>query len=336
MTCGPKRRITAVSAILLSLFLLLVSLPKTAALDTDSPIGDMLFADSGRSTSAHVPAEPPTLRARQVVVDQELLARSEPGDAIGLNLFEDTVYQGIVDDVTENPSGSTSWIGHLRGEAFSQFVLVVGSGQMAGSITLPGATYEIRHLDGPTHAIRDADETLDALVEGPPIPMELLLEPAPSHVSGPADDGLTIDVMVVYTEAARDGAGGTTAMQNLIDLAVSETNQSYSNSGINQRIRLVNTAEVSYKETGNTHTELTRLQNPSDGFMDDVHTLRDLFGADAISLLLEIGDYGGRGYLLGGLSSFYERYAFNVRASPTGCRLLYIGPRVRTQHGGAP
>ena len=179
--------------------------------------------------------------------------------------------------------------GTFAGEAFSQFVLVVGGGQMAGSITLPGAIYGIRHLDG--KCMSSATSTGRwSLREAPPIPVDVPLEPVPYHPSGPADDGLTIHVMVVYTAAARSGAGGTTAMQNLIDLAVSQTNQSYANSGITQRLRLVNTAEVPYAESGSS-IRLSRLQHPSDGYLDEVHVLRDRFGADCVSLLVERMNY---------------------------------------------
>ena len=74
-----------------------------------------------------------------------------------------------------------------------------------------------------------------------------------------ADDGLTFDVMVVYTPAARAGAGGTTAMNALINLAVAETNTAYLRSGVFPRLRLVHTEEVAYTESGNFSTDLNRL-----------------------------------------------------------------------------
>ena len=59
----------------------------------------------------------------------------------------------------------------------------------------------------------------------------------------------TIDVMVVYTAAARQGAGGTTAMNSLVDLGVTQSEHRLSEQGITQRIRLVNKGRVSYTET---------------------------------------------------------------------------------------
>ncbi len=50
-------------------------------------------------------------------------------------------------------------------------------------------------------------------------------------------------------------------MQNLINLAVEETNAGYAASGVNHRMRLVHTEEVDYSETNfNWSTTLTRLQ----------------------------------------------------------------------------
>jgi peptidyl-Asp metalloendopeptidase len=51
-------------------------------------------------------------------------------------------------------------------------------------------------------------------------------------------------MMILYTDEARAAFGGMSAIQITVNLAVTETNQAYANSGINQRIRLVFTTEV--------------------------------------------------------------------------------------------
>ncbi len=125
-----------------------------------------------------------------------------------------------------------------------------------------------------------------------------------------------IDVLVVYTAAALTGAGGTTAMNALIQLAINETNQSYINSNITQRVRLVHSEQVAYTETGNLcdgtgNSDLYRLQNPSDGYMDNVHTLRNTYGADVVVLLVENGgSYCGCGFIQAVVSASFENYAF--------------------------
>jgi hypothetical protein len=116
----------------------------------------------------------------------------------------------------------------------------------------------------------------------------------------------------VYTPAARSAAGGTSAIQALVDLGISETNQAYASSGAAQRIRLVNKQEVSYTETSSILTDLQRLQAVSDGFLDSVHTLRDIYGADLVQLLEVTPQPCGIGYLMTTPSSSFAPYAFSV------------------------
>jgi len=118
---------------------------------------------------------------------------------------------------------------------------------------------------------------------------------------------------VAYTPAARQAAGGTSAMNSLIALAVRESNTGYSNSNVTQRMRLVHTVEVQYSETGfNWATTLDRLTNTSDGFMDEVHTLRDTYGADAVVLLVNDTAFCGQAWLMSTVSNSFKTFAFSV------------------------
>ena len=73
-------------------------------------------------------------------------------------------------------------------------------------------------------------------------------------------------------------------------MAVLETNKTYENSGIRQRLILAHTAAVEYPESGDLKLNRDRLQHPSDGSMDDIHTLRNDHAADLVSLWTESGD----------------------------------------------
>ena len=107
--------------------------------------------------------------------------------------------------------------------------------------------------------------------------------------AGPA----TIDVAVVYTPAARRAAGGTAAIEAVIDLMIAETNQAYEEGGVDHRVALVARSEVPYTESGDNGVDLDRLANPSDGYMDEVHALRDRTEADLVHLLFDEGNVGG-------------------------------------------
>lgn len=92
----------------------------------------------------------------------------------------------------------------------------------------------------------------------------------------PPDAMSSIDVAAFYTPAARRHAGGTAAIETEIDLMVAETNQAYRDSGVHQQISLVAREEVDYtEENGNGFVALDRLVNPTDGYMDEVHAIRD-------------------------------------------------------------
>ena len=67
------------------------------------------------------------------------------------------------------------------------------------------------------------------------------------------------------------------------------------NSGVNHRIRLVLRDEVEYSEEGNSGTDLGRLRNDSDGYMDHVHELRDAYAADLVHIVVGILDVCGLG-----------------------------------------
>ena len=108
-----------------------------------------------------------------------------------------------------------------------------------------------------------------------------------------AEADVMIDVATVYTAAAREAAGGTAAIEAVIDLMIAETNEAYAASGVSHRMALVARSEVAYAETGDSALDLGRLEDPSDGHMDDVHALRDRTGADLVHLLFDEGDVAG-------------------------------------------
>jgi len=249
---------------------------------------------------------------RYVDVNFALLDNASEGDAIGLNLYDDLYYIAILErkEITQ-PEGY-NWIGYLQGVEYSHVILAVGGGQIAGNITSPLGQFQVRYAGNGVHAIYAIDQSTfpDEL---PPIPVDTENGPV-SNMTEAADLCTSIDVMVVWTQAAETAAGGATAMQNLINLATTETNQSYINSNMTQRINLVHAEKVSYTESGDFSTDLTRLQSPSDGYIDNVHTLRNTYYADLVSMFIEGTQYCGIGYMMSTVSPNFESYAFTVVA----------------------
>lgn len=138
-------------------------------------------------------------------------------------------------------------------------------------------------------------------------------DPEPAPVPAP-DAPTTVDILVVYTPAVAAANGGAAGVAALSQAAVATANLSYSHSGIGLTLRLVNAAQVNYTGAGNLTTDLTRLQSTTDGFLTEVHTLRDQYKADVVCLLVSNGgSYAGLGYLwTPGAGAGFASYGFSV------------------------
>jgi hypothetical protein len=315
----PRWIVLILRAYCLVLVILVISFGAAAA-SRFSQAGDPLFKEANPVAPPGVPDDPTIRRQLYVTVNQVALDWSAPGDRLELNLYDDVVLQAIIEGKTRQGDANV-WTGRISGVELSQVVLVESGGQVAGNIATPTAFYQVRHLAGEVHVIYQIDqgafppELEPVAVEAPPG-----WEASP-EIEGPlADDGSVIDVLVAYTPNARTVAGGTTNMQNLILLAVAEANQSYANSNINQRLNLVHMVEVTYTESGDMYTDLTRLRGTSDGYMDNVHALRNTYYADTVTLIAEGGGYCGLAYLMDPVASYFESSAFSVvaRSCATG------------------
>ena len=115
-----------------------------------------------------------------------------------------------------------------------------------------------------------------------PIDPRSRAQPSYSLLDGDAN---LVDLMVVYPAAVREEAGSTSAIQSEIMKAVADANLCYRNSQVNLLVRLVHMEEVAYTPTGLLGTDLDRLKNTSDGYMDSIHSTRDQYGADLVALL---------------------------------------------------
>lgn len=107
----------------------------------------------------------------------------------------------------------------------------------------------------------------------------------------------TIDVLVAYTSAGQTASGD---IAGLINLAIEETNGSFTNSNVWARVRLVGTMAVTYNESGRSYdTILTHFTNNGDGQMDNVHTQRDALHADIAVLIINQTDWCGQAREIG-------------------------------------
>ena len=244
------------------------------------------------------------LRIRPATLDVAVLHQMRGALAIGIPqsiriaFFDDADLLVQITRSERIGSGGTTYVGMVPGIAISSVVIVEENGVLSGNVDVLGKKYQIRHVGAPGHELRQIDAgalppdhsplTVRSGEKSSPMRSRSSTPPE-SAIQTAADDGSLIDVMVVYTSAARISQGGAAAMNSLVNLAVAETNNVYANSLVKQRVRLVYAGEVNYAES-NFATDLARLQGTTDGFMDAMHQLRDLYGADIVSLW---GNYSG-------------------------------------------
>ena len=220
------------------------------------------------------------------------------------------------------PTGSFSYEGRLVGATAGFITFSKYNDRTAGLILLDdGRKFTIDQVAPNIFAISLSDETVFSEREKGADYIEISGESLPDaavtsicDLSSACPDSSVIDLMVAYTQQAENNWGSAANTVANITQAVTNMNTSMTNSGINNvTFRLVHTTKVTYTESGNFSTDLSRLAGTSDGYMDNVHSLRDQYGADLVSLVIGSPTSScGIGYLNTNSTSYSSGSAFNV------------------------
>jgi hypothetical protein len=283
-------------------------------------------------------ASPRILRHRAVGLDLPAVSKASTHAAATLEIafFEDAVFHVRLQRSEPTHSGGIAYTGVVAGFPHSAVILVDNAGTLSLRVHVPGGRFSIRGSSQTGYVARehvDADKPAHDPKHERQVPVgghvllpdslkSLPVEDPPPPTA--ADDGSSIDVMVVYTQAARVANGGTAQVHAEVDADIAQANVFYANSNVVQRLRLVHKGEVTYTEV-NMDVDLPRLVSVGDGFLDEVPVLRDLYRADVVSLWGVYSDYCGLGYQMTTESGSFAGFAYNVVDSPD-C----TGPGTRT------
>jgi hypothetical protein len=133
------------------------------------------------------------------------------------------------------------------------------------------------------------------------------------QLSAATADAPVVDVLIAYSSAAKTRMGGQAGMDADIALMIEQTNTAFNTSGINAVLRLVHTAEVSVNGDA-SGTTIDRLRIPNDGVYDELHVLRDQYGADLISLIVDGtgAGYCGLAYMMNPIGTSFAPLAMSV------------------------
>lgn len=250
----------------------------------------------------------------------------------------------------EHASGDWTWIGHIVGGSAAQdAILTFGSGAVFGSIAQrDAAPLKLTVEDGVSWLVETdlqlrADQSResgrytrpDFLIPSE-VPMVESLRAQASAVRASASVAAatpTVDVLIGYTNgfaaAWTTNLGDRTPIATRLNFLVDTTNESYVNSKVDARVRVVHTMEVAYPDNTDNGDALHALTG-SDGSTPDpaavdpalrpMHAARDQYGADLISLVRDFQHPEavscGVAWLLGGGKNFlhqgYEIFGMSV------------------------
>jgi hypothetical protein len=271
----------------------------------------------------------------------------EIGDIVNLQLFEESNYTAVISAVTTDVNGNFTLTLKLPDYPFAFAIITTNTeGKSLVSVSIPtlGQIYGSRYsVNTGARYLIEVDESK---IELPhcgtcggcvvPVPQEteifnididgnIITTPQARAVQtmdcGPnlfdnSNAPATIDVLIAYTSATVTHTFTTQrgGINNVISTMIATGNTIFSNSQTGITLQLAHSVQVSYTEPvpHNMGVTLGRLQDPNDGYMDNVHALRRQYNADLVQLLTIESDAGGIGYLPGltGISS--PNWGFSV------------------------
>lgn len=302
-------------------------------LSCHTALGDPgVFRNAGRGAGPDLAAPPGAHRSlvRRRIADldsQAIHDAAHTGRPITIDLFDDAVFTTERGRRFRAPrQGDFNWQVNLRDQQGrpATMTLVYRDGRCAGSvIDSDGRLYQFHHTDDGWTRIEEVDAsglppcaTEENLhwIDGAPDRADAIATDTNGRRTRPAQAASvpTADVVILYTRAAREQAGGDQAIRLQLEQAVFDANVAYANSLAAIEIRAVVMLETDYPESGSFSTDLTRLRSPSDGYADEAIALRDTYGADFVSLITASANSCGIGYLMSSPSSSFQSYAFSV------------------------
>jgi hypothetical protein len=269
-----------------------------------------LFADTNVQANSNIGSQHQTLARRTVDVDLEVLRHQQA--VIDLNVFANVNLQARFLSLETSPTGGDLWRGKVIGHGDSTVLFAFRDNTVMGTIRYEDKLILLEDAGNGVHRLLLVDQ-----LKMPSCGNDM------SHsikAKAKADDAVNsrtgspeITVMVVYTTEAKNSTGGNSQMENKIDLAITETNDSFADSGLGQRVELVYYDEtIGYTEAPTFGGILDDLRINGDGKIDWVHDVRNQVAADMVDLICDNYQYCGLAYLMTNVTASFEQWCFSV------------------------
>lgn len=255
----------------------------------------------------------------------------------------------------EHPNGDWTWVGSLGNGSLQEAVITFGAKAAFGSIGQPGEeALRLTMRNGASWLVEtDLAEIarLDNVGTRPTEPDFLIAPevassvrprasaPAATTVGAPRAAGVgavaataaaatTVDLVLGYTNGFASAWGGDSQAQTRLNNMVEITNETYANSQIDARVRLVRAVAVNYPDATANEDALEELTGYRDGVnitpnaaFNALRAARDQYGGDLVSLVRKFNspenDGCGIAWLIGGgrrgsISASSERFGYSV------------------------
>jgi Metallo-peptidase family M12 len=268
---------------------------------------------SARADSAQIPLTPD----QRAIIDKitkptgrgELQYAGAPTDDVGAVLQLPVQGKNITIVRKESnlqKDGSVVWYGEVQETGERAMLMLWSNALLSGYFAYDGTIYTVESLGGGVNAFSEMDRRqipaehpeqggrIDNIAAPPtpkPASRPAIAEPkvAPfsdaTRIALEAKD-ITIDVMLLYSRNVAELY--IRKPEDLLALAIEETNQSFKNSGLgNIKLRLVHSEVVDYD--GSEDDQFTHLYTMVDGLgpFKDVKKLRDEKRADIVGLIID-------------------------------------------------
>jgi len=250
------------------------------------------------------------------------------GDEFILNLFTDVTDTVIIDKIFNYLPGTFTIRGCVADKEMTRLFITFTGEKLIALHNTPeqGRDYHIIYDEtNRMCCIKDINPQTANYLEGAPvlvppdssikqIEKEELIKSNDFSLVGLTEtdadgENTTIDVMIVYTPAAKYWAqANDNGINNTISQAMSLGQTALDNSNVAIHLNLARKEEVNYTESGDSITDLDRLTfysgyDPWEGegkirYMEEVHGWRNESHADLTALLTQCEDVGGVGWLL--------------------------------------
>mgnify|MGYP002639287985 CR=1 FL=1 len=272
-----------------------------------------LFSQTATAAQVGIGTQPAALRSRLAALNFDLLSQAQ-APFVRLNLFANVNLVAEFEQQQSVYGGGVIWSGAIVGAAESHVLFSIMGDSVSGWISWQDQIFEVGGAGNGVYWIHAIEESAVPGC-GTDLSHAISLPPSPRNTQsqGPQAGNPDIDVMMVYSTIVKTLTGGTASIQSKMNLAIAKTNVAYAASGVTQEVVLVHTEEmVGYSEPSSFNQMLQDLQGTNDGKMDNVHALRNQYGADCVAMLCANTQYCGLAYLMTNPSASFASWAFSV------------------------